>query len=75
MRVEAIELHLVGQRIPSLDWKVLQISQDLWCTSDNKFKLLAKISPGEHDAKLAAFANGEWWGSDPFTITFLEASS
>ncbi len=75
MRVEAIELQLVGKHVPSLDWKGLEVSQDLWYTSDNKFKVPDGISPGEHDAKLAAFANGEWWGSQPFTIAFPEVNS
>ncbi len=75
MRVEAIELHLVGKRVPSLDWKVLEMSQDLWYTSDNKFNVPDGISPGKHDAKLAAFANGEWWGSQPFTIAFRKVNS
>jgi len=60
MRVEAVELCLVGKRIPSLDWEVLDISQDLWYKPDNKFKVPDGISPGKHDAKLAAFVNGEW---------------
>jgi len=75
MRVEAVELCLVGKRISSLDWKVYEVKQDLWITSDNKFNLLAGISPGEHDAELFALANGDWWRSQPFPITLPEVSS
>lgn len=75
MRIEAIELRLVGERKPSLDWKVYEVKQDVWITSDNKFKVPDGISPGEHDVTLAAFANGEWWGSHPFTIAFPEVNS
>ncbi len=75
MRVETIELRLVGEREKSRDWKVLEMSQDLWYTSDNKFKVPDGISPGEHDIVLAAYANKEWWGSPPFTIAFSEVNS
>ena len=75
MRIEAIELQLVGRSEPSLDWKVYEVKQDIWIASDNKFKVLDGISPGEHDVTLAAFANGEWWGSHPFTIIFPEVNS
>lgn len=75
MRIEAIELRLVGERKPSLDWEVYEVEQDVWITSDNKFKVPDGISPGAHNVTLAAFANGEWWGSHPFTIAFPEVNS
>lgn len=75
MRIEAIELQLVGERKPSLDWEVCEVKQDIWITSDNKFKVPDGISPGEHNVTLAAFANGEWWGSQPFPIAFPEVNS
>ncbi len=74
MRIEAIELRLVGERKPSLDWEVYEVKQDVWITSDNKFKVPDGISPGKHDVTLAAYANGEWWGSHPFTIAFPEVN-
>ena len=74
MRIESIELRLVGQHISSLDWKVNEVNQDCWFVSDNKFKLPDGIGSGEHDVTLAAFANGEWWGSQPFTIAFPEVN-
>lgn len=75
MRIESIELQLLGQRVSCLDWKVEKISQDIWIHSDNKFRLPVGISSGEHDVKLTAFANGEWWSSQPFTITAPEVNS
>lgn len=74
MRIEAIKIQLVGGSEPSLDWKVYVVKQDIWITSDNKFKVPDGISPGEHDVVLAAYANGEWWGSRPFTIAFPEVN-
>jgi hypothetical protein len=68
MRIEQLELCLIGSRIPCLDWKVMEASQDLWFTSDNKFELPSKTSSGKHSAELFAFANGEWWRSHPFSI-------
>lgn len=75
MRVESIELRLLGQRVSCLDWKVAEISQDLWIDSDNRFRLPDGIGRGEHDVKLVAFANGEWWSSQSFTITVPEVNS
>ena len=75
MRVETIELRLVGECVRPMDWKVLEMSQDLWYTSDNKFTVPDGMSPGKHGVTLAAFANGEWWGSHPFTIAFPEVNS
>ncbi len=68
MNIEQLELHLLGRRIPSSDWRVMKASQDLWFTSDNKFELPRKTSSGEHSAELFAFANGEWWRSQSFSI-------
>jgi hypothetical protein len=75
IRIESIELQLLGQRVACLDWKVEKISQDLWIDSDNRFKLPDGIGRGEHDVKLLAFANGEWWSSQPFIITVPEVNS
>jgi len=75
MRIEAIELQLVGRSEPSLDWEVYEVKEAIWITSDNKFKVPDGISSGEHEVTLAAFANGEWWGSHPFTIAFPEVNS
>ena len=75
MRIEAIELQLLGRSEPSLDWEVYEVKQDVWIISDTKFKVPDGISLGEHNVTLAAFANGEWWGSHPFTIAFPEVNS
>ena len=75
MRIEAIELQLLGRSEPSLDWEVYEVKQDVWIAPGNKFKVPDGISPGEHDVTLAAFANREWWGSQPFPIAFPEVNS
>ncbi len=75
MRIEAIELRLIGRSEPSLDWEVYEVKRDVWIAPGNRFRVPDGIAPGEHGVTLAAFANGEWWGSPPFPIVFPEVSS
>ena len=69
MRISQVELHLIGKSIPPLDWRIIEVSQELWYGPDTKFELPIGISPGEHDAELFAFANEAWWGPYPFTVS------
>ena len=32
------------------------------------FALSKKITPGQHNAQMVAFAEGKWWGSKPFEV-------
>lgn len=73
MRIEVVELCLVGKRISSLNCEVQESSDRLWFTPSNIFNV-SRISLGKHDAELVALANGEWWRSHPFTIAFPEVN-
>ncbi|MFC2072879.1 hypothetical protein ACFLUU_09355 [Chloroflexota bacterium] len=70
MKIEAIELHVIGKREPALGWKVAKVTQDLWVSPVVKFKIPDGISSGEHDVVLVGYANGTWWPSLPFSIDF-----
>ncbi len=72
MRISQVELHLIGKSIPPLDWRIIEVSQELWYGPDTKFELPIGISSGEHDAELFAFANEELWGPYPFTLSVPE---
>ena len=73
MRIEVVELCLVGKRISSLNCEVQESSDRLWFTPSNIFNV-SGISLGKHDTELVALANGEWWRSHPFTIAFPEVN-
>ena len=72
MRISHVKLHLIGESIPPLDWRIIEVSQELWYGPDTKFELPIGISSGEHDAELFAFANEKWWGPYTFTVSVPE---
>ena len=74
MRIEVVELCIVGKRISSLNGEVQEPNDHRWFVPSNAFNVLG-ISPGEHDAELFAFANGRWWRSHPFTVLFPAVTS
>ena len=69
MRISQVELHLFGRVIPPLNWKIIEVSDELRYGPDTKFRLPKGISSGEHNAELFAFANGQWWGPYAFIIS------
>ena len=72
MRISHVELRLIGETIAPLDWRIIEVSPELYFVPDTKFKLPVGISPGEHNAELFAFANEAWWGPYPFTVSVPE---
>ncbi len=74
MKIDVVKLHLVGEELKSLNWKVQEYSDLSWGSPSNAFDV-SGISPGKHDTELWARASGDWWGPYPFSIDFLEVNS
>ncbi len=68
MQVECIELEVQGKRILS-SWEshaVYGVPSGMYIY----FEIPPEITPGLHQAKLVALANGKWWRSPDYPITF-----
>lgn len=68
MRIESIELNLMGKRIPS-NWVSMPVSgtyaKYIYC------EIPKWVGAGEHVVKLVAFANGgKWESSPPYMLRF-----
>lgn len=67
MLVESMTLDISGSRIPDLNWKSMEVSESQ-PIGYVYFALPSTITPGQHSAKILAFAEGEWWASKPFSV-------
>ncbi|MFQ5813899.1 MAG: hypothetical protein ACE5I2_12045 [Anaerolineae bacterium] len=68
-RLECIELEVLGQRISS-DWQPNMVMTTIPTGQYVYFEIPGWVNPGEHHVKLIAFAEGKWWSSREFIITF-----
>ena len=66
--VEQLELEVAGDRLIS-GWHSDYI--DVHTALRPVFALAKPISKGVHQARLLAFAKGEWWASKPFELDFV----
>ena len=68
LQVESIELEVQGKRIPST-WK----SSDVYGVASGGyiyFEVPSDVTPGPHQVSLVALADGKWWESPHFSLTF-----
>lgn len=67
-RVDSLELEVLGKRIPS-SWNPNMVGA-VPTVMYVYFEISDWVSPGEHSVRLVAFADGKWWRSSDYTITF-----
>lgn len=68
LQVESIELEVQGKRILST-WK----SSDVYGVASGGyiyFEVPPDVTPGDHQVRLVALADGKWWGSPHFSLPF-----
>lgn len=69
INVESVELELLGRRIPS-DWEPDTVSAGVTSHRYLYFSIPDWVKPGEHTVRLVACADGKWWRSPDYTISF-----
>jgi hypothetical protein len=66
MLVESVNLDIAGERIGALDWVSDEVNIPI--REYLYFPMTKSITPGQHNAQLAAFAEGRWRPSKPFSV-------